>query len=139
EVGGALRDALGNPPLTAGARLTGFPASLSYTQTVAAGDGTEVTDPLGHVWSYFADDQGRLVRMLAPADASGARQDMRYDYDADGNVIRITDGNGNAVERSYDANGNLLESRDAAGNTVRYSYGEHNLLLAQSVYRTPDP
>src|SRR5215813_3923327 len=50
----ALRAALGNPPLTAGAQLTGFPPSLSFTQTTTVNVPDSYTVQAGDTWATIA-------------------------------------------------------------------------------------
>src|SRR5262245_25738206 len=117
----SITDALG--------RVTG----VSYN---IASRTTTVTDPLGQTTILGYDTAGRLTSVSVPA-AGG--QQMAYAYDAAGNVASVTDAQGNAVIFGYDANGNRIYERDAAGNVVERVYGLGNQLLAETVYRVPDP
>ena len=120
----ALQDALGNPTLSTGLKLT-VPMTLTY------GDGegtlylqTDIEDALGHVTTYEQDEDGRLTAVLSPT-VGGSRLETRYAYDTDGIVTSITqdpDGLNRVTALSYDANGNLLSSRDGLGNTITRTY-----------------
>ena len=138
----ALQDALGNPTLSTGLKLT-VPMTLTYGE----GEGstvylqTDVEDALGHVTTYEQDEEGRLTAVLGPTVGS-ARLETRYTYDNDGNVTSIAqdpDGLNRVTALSYDANGNLLSSRDDLGNTITRTYNSNNQLLTERAFscRTP--
>ncbi|WP_332605347.1 RHS repeat-associated core domain-containing protein [Acinetobacter sp. ESBL14] len=81
-------------------------------------------------------------------------QDIRYEYDGNGNVIRQIDSlgrvttysydannhltqekrpDGSIIQSSYDAQGNIISVKDGKGNTTSYTYdGFGNLLTSQS-------
>ncbi|EJM49994.1 RHS repeat protein, partial [Pseudomonas sp. GM48] len=94
---------------------------------------TDVLNGLGQQWSYIYDASDRLIEVQTPA-VNGQRLSTRYAYDLDGNVIKITDGRGNAVTYQYDANGNALLERDATGATVARTYNADNQLLNEIRY-----
>ncbi len=108
-----------------------------YTYDTAARQ-TTLTDALGRRTVVDYDDAGRLVRMSALSRAV-TLQTAAYAYNAAGDVVRITDGDGNAAAFDYDGNGNQTYQRDAAGNTVTRTYNAQNRVLTESVYATPDP
>ncbi|WP_349735280.1 scabin-related ADP-ribosyltransferase [Pseudomonas jessenii] len=96
---------------------------------------TDVLNGLGQQWSYIYDTSDRLIEVQTPA-VNGQRLSTSYAYDLDGNVIKITDGRGNAVTYQYDANGNALLERDATGATVARTYNADNQLLNEIRYST---
>lgn len=101
---------------------------------------TDVTNALGQVTTYHYDAQGRVSQIQSPAlVASGQRLSTTYSYDADDNLTRIIDANGNASSFEYDSRGNLTRQRDGAGNVVEYSYTSNNLLQSKTVFLLPDP
>jgi len=53
----------------------------------------------------------------APPNASAGR-DIAYEYDADGNLISVTDPLGNTARYGYNADGLLTQRTDARGNVV---------------------
>ncbi|HEX7183230.1 MAG TPA: RHS repeat-associated core domain-containing protein [Thermoanaerobaculia bacterium] len=98
-----------------------------------------ILDPLGRqaVRNEY-DEHGRLV---SHTDASGntiryahdlaARHEIvtdrlgrqtLYEYDASGNVVRVTAPDGAVTQSTYDAQNNKLTETDALGNTTRYTY-----------------
>ncbi|MBX8528743.1 glycohydrolase toxin TNT-related protein [Pseudomonas cichorii] len=94
---------------------------------------TDVLNGLGQQWSYFYDANDLLIEVQTPA-VNGQRLSTRYSYDLDGNVIRITDGRGNAITYQYDANGNTILERDAGGTTVVRIYNSNNQQLNEIRY-----
>ncbi|MFC4314280.1 hypothetical protein ACFPN2_34770, partial [Steroidobacter flavus] len=139
--GSALQAAMGNPALTTGALLSGFPASLDIGSTTPSGQiQTDVQDALGLVTRYIHDTSGRLTSVLSPA-VNGTRMETRYAYDADGNVTSITEdptGLNRVTTFGYDANGNLTLTRDSLGNTITRTYDSNNQLLTETTYAGRD-
>lgn len=102
---------------------------------------TNVTDALGRTTTYTIDHASRLSSVLAPA-VNGVRVETRYAYDADGNLISVTEdpnGANRVTTFAYDANGNLTRSVDALGNTVIRTYDRDNQLSTETTYLVPDP
>jgi len=102
-----------------------------------AGDLYQVADALGHVSTMVAyDKNGRVVRSQ---DSNNVITDLTYtprgwlktrtvggatttiDYDAVGNVIKITDADGVFVGYTYDAAHRLTDITDAVGNHIHYT------------------
>lgn len=107
----------------------------------AAGNQVSVTSALGRVDRQEYDSLNRLKRTLQ--DVGGIGADSRFKYDADGNVVEVTDpkglkttyarnGFGEVVTQTspdtgvttftYDSVGNVLTRTDARGVTANYSY-----------------
>ncbi|MBB6091183.1 YD repeat-containing protein [Povalibacter uvarum] len=98
---------------------------------------TDVVDALGHVWSFFYDDQDQLIEMRSPApQANAERLSTKYEYNDAGDVWRIIDARGHAVVYEYDQNGNRTLERDALGNTVSRTYNAQNQVLTETRRRT---
>lgn len=113
--------------------------ALNQTSTFAYGAGfTTVTDPLGLVTRYDYDAAGQLTQITAPAVA-GVAASKQFAYNASGDVVSMTDGEGRSVAFQYDANGNQVLQRDSAGNTVTRTFDARNQLLTETMYRQPDP
>ncbi|HET8748663.1 MAG TPA: hypothetical protein VFM98_23920, partial [Ramlibacter sp.] len=110
-------------------RTTTFTYALGFTT---------VTDAQGLVTRYDVDASGRLTKITAPAPG-GTTPTQRFAYNAKGDVISVTDGQGRTVSFGYDANGNQVLQRDATGNTVTRTFDASNQLLTESVYLVPDP
>jgi len=107
----------------------------------AAGNQVSVTSALGRVDRQEYDSLNRLKRTLQ--DVGGIGAESRFKYDADGNVVEVTDpkglkttyarnGFGEVVTQTspdtgvttftYDSAGNVLTRTDARGVTANYSY-----------------
>jgi RHS repeat-associated protein len=84
----------------------------------AAGNPTKVTDAAGRETGYSYDAAGRLT---AVAYSEEATPDASFEYDADGNVVAISDGTGKS-SFAYDQLGRLTRSENGNGETVEYSY-----------------
>ena len=95
-----------------------------------------MTDPLGFNTLFDYDALGQLLKVAAPPIGGDSSS---FVYTATGDLSRVTDGEGRAVDMTYDANGNQTSQRDAAGNMVTRTFDAHNQLLTETVYATPDP
>ncbi|EUJ10302.1 Rhs family protein [Methylophilaceae bacterium 11] len=118
----------------------GLNNTTTFAYPTSPGNTRTITDAKSQVttltYSTAADSSnGLLIRIQGP---SGSGQDINYVYDANGNVIQMTDSRNNVTKYTYDANGNQTRQEDAAGNTITRSYSATNRLLAETVYATPD-
>lgn len=104
--------------------------------TYAAGY-TTVTDALGLVTRYDYDASSQLTKITAPA-VGGVSPTRQFAYNASGDVVSVTDGEGRTVSYEYDANGNQVLQRDQAGNTVTRTFDARNQLLTETAYVQPD-
>ena len=120
----------------------------------ASGRRTTQIYPNGTNTNYSYDNASRLTRILHQGPTT-AIEDLTYTYDAAGNRISVTRGNGtatllpNAVQAAYDAgneqvqfnastpnltydaNGNLTSRTDVSGTTT-YTWDARNRLIAIS-------
>jgi len=118
-----------------------------------------VTDPNGKATTYSYDTIGRVLTVKAPDDSTATQivylaagctscgggtskvdyiilpegDKIDYDYDADGNLVKISDNAGNSVNFTYDSEGNRIteDIRDASGvlqKTLSYQYDALNRL-----------
>jgi YD repeat-containing protein len=79
---------------------------------------------------YSYDELGNLIQERKPSDsvigANGVNASALVvttkGYDAAGNLIRETDGNGNSTTYEYNAAGQLLKMLDGAGDVTLYAY-----------------
>ena len=126
--------------ITQGSAADGSAQTLTYTYNAGA---TDVTDSAGRTWTCQYDANEQLTAVLAPA-VNGQQQITSYSYDADGNVMRISQAAyaGAAATQdtvfAYDANGNVTLQRDRLGNTVERTYNSANRVLTETTYSTPD-
>lgn len=116
--------------------------AISYTYD-AAHRLTDITDGLGGKIHYTLDamdnrikedilnangivvkTQSRVYDALArlQKDIGAYNQTANYQYDANGNLIKITDANGNATQRVYDTLNRLTRSTDALAGQTNYQY-----------------
>jgi len=99
---------------------------------------TTVTDPMGLSTVYTYDASGQLTVITSPV-AAGVSQTTSFSYTANGDVARVVDSGGHALDMQYDGRGNQILQRDAAGNTLTRTFDVRNQLLTETVYLTPDP
>jgi RHS repeat-associated protein len=103
------------------------------------GEVTEVTDPLGRKTTKEYDDAGNLTsvtdalgrtstyrydpanRLLEKTYSDGTTPDVEYEYDADGNRIKMVDGTGTSAYH-YDELDRLTEATDGHGDSTGYEY-----------------
>jgi len=100
----------------------------------AAGNTTAEIDELGHRTVYVYDELNRLERMTE-ADPDGPGGPLGspvtlYDYDARGNLKKITDPQNNTTEYAYDELNRISIVTDADLNTTQYIYDEHGNLAS---------
>ena len=122
---------------------------ISYTETISAGVTRTTTlsyetDAQGNKFTRVRDAQlqdtllyydakGQLTKTVAPQPVAGAgAATVSYAYNADGDVVSVTDALGNTTTFTYDSNGNVLTETDSFGNTVTRSYGAKNELLRET-------
>lgn len=70
------------------------------------------------ITTYQYDAQGRLTNQFGNC----CGYDVKFEYDANNNVTKRTDANGNATTYTYDAKGNVLKEIDPDGNAEIYTY-----------------
>ena len=78
------------------------------------------------VTTYGFNEPGLLI------SATRANHSLLYEYDANGNVAKFIDYNGNSTTYSYDANGNVLTQTDAIGHTQNYTYNTYNRVTSET-------
>ena len=83
-----------------------------------AGNLTSVTDPEGRTTSYSYDAANRLTEIRY---SDGKTPTVKYEYDADGNRTKMTDGTGTSTY-SYNQLDQLTETTDGHGDTTSYEY-----------------
>ena len=84
----------------------------------AAGNLEETEDALERTVGYSYDKAGRLTEIDYSEEAT---HDIGYEYDEDGNVVKISDGTG-TTSRTYDQLGRLTEVENGNGEVVEYAY-----------------
>lgn len=99
----------------------------------------ELIDPLGRKTTNGFDDAGNLISTVDPAEreisysydtadrltaidySEAATPDASFEYDADSNLVGMSDGSGES-SFSYDQLGRLTRSEDGHGEVVEYGY-----------------
>jgi RHS repeat-associated protein len=117
------------------------PLSRKTTQSFDSGGNLEtVVDPLERVTSYAYDPADRLESIDYSSEAT---PDSSFEYDEDGNLVRMVDGSGESTF-VYDQLGQLEEVTNGHGDTVAYDYnlaGEQESIVypnGKAVKRTFD-
>ncbi len=107
------------------------------------GEVTEITDPLGRKTTKEYDNAGNLETLTDPAKrtttytydpanrltetsySDGKTHAIKYEYDADGDRTKMTDGTGTTIYE-YDQLDRLTVSKDGHGDIVKYEYNLDN-------------
>jgi YD repeat-containing protein len=122
---------------------TGSSRTLTYdafnrvvNQTDAQGWSTQFVyaDNLNNLvkWTYSPngvttiDASNHHGELTAQVNFSDSFKSTGYQYDKNGNLTQVTDGNGHAVNHLYDDANRLIESRDENGIATRYTYDKAN-------------
>ena len=79
------------------------------------------TDAQGNQIRYEYDAAGQLI---ASVDGNGNRTE--YEYDELGRQVAVTDGEGNVTRTEYDKAGNVVATVDGLGNRTEYGFDERD-------------
>ncbi|QJD99468.1 LysM peptidoglycan-binding domain-containing protein [Massilia forsythiae] len=93
-----------------------------------AGTQTTVTDKDGTITRYDFNGNGQILHMEM-AGTNAASLHTYFEYDAQGNVTKMVEPNGNTITRRYDARGNATNESDSTGRVFVRTYSDNNLLL----------
>jgi YD repeat-containing protein len=128
-------EAFGTPEVYRIKTLTdglGVTTTLDYD---TAGRTTHVTnDALGTTTSYTYDFKNQLVGMASATLSDGSRISQGFEYDYQGNVTAVIDGNGQRTDYMYDTHGNRVWERNAEGHVVVRRYDAAYQLIAETRY-----
>ncbi len=137
------RDALGR--VTAEVDYWGQSRSYDYD---AAGNVLAVIDPLGRQVNYKCDPVGRVILKLLP---NGTEESFAYDangnliatendhgaisreFDAEGRLIKETQGESFSLENRYDTAGNRVARVASSGNLVECAYDRANQVASMTI------
>lgn len=101
----------------------------------AAGRPTSFKDPNNVVTTLVYDVQGRLdTSTTAPGTSFEAI--TNYDYDANGNLTKVTLPNGVVMEYSYDNAQRLTGMKDALSNTTTYTLDAAGNITGEQVHNS---
>jgi RHS repeat-associated protein/uncharacterized repeat protein (TIGR01451 family) len=82
-------------------------------------DAAGIHSSLGPSLTFTRDSTGRITKLTHPDGST-----VLYGYNGAGDLVSVTDENGNVVTFSYDANHNMQVSKGPSGNPIRsVSYG----------------
>ena len=84
-----------------------------------------VTDPNGHIMSYYYDVNWNLTEILD--NAFGKHVD--YTYDSAGKMTTKKDQLSNVTSYAYDENDNMIKITDAMNGTATFSFDMNNRLV----------
>ncbi|AFQ50591.1 RHS repeat-associated core domain-containing protein [Burkholderia cepacia] len=105
--------------------------SLGYTTTLQTDDRDMPVariDPLGGVWSYRYDAQGRTSTETDPAGRT-----TTWKYDIHGNLLARTLPDGSVVRAEYDATHHPVQVTDSGGRQWRCKWDECGNLLERTL------
>lgn len=92
--------------------------TVSYNYELRRTYLVETVSGVDQITTYEYDAQGRLTRQFGNC----CGYDVAYEYDANNNIRRRIDANGNATTYTYDTRGNVLAEIDPDGNAETYTY-----------------
>jgi RHS repeat-associated protein len=120
-------------------QIDGNKHKTTYVRNVL-GEVIEVKDPLGRVKTMEYDAAGNLIGVVDAAkrkttysydpanrlkevsySESKTTPSVKYEYDADGNRVKMSDGSGTTTY-TYDILGRLVQTTNGGGATVGYEY-----------------
>jgi YD repeat-containing protein len=101
---------------------TAVAATTAYVYD-SVGNVTVTYDPASHVWIRTYDAVGRVLTITAPVDSNSANDLITTnEYDAFGDLVRVSDRRGNSTFNYYDSLGRLTLQSDAEGYVTQTSY-----------------
>ncbi len=112
--------------------------TYNYGLDDANGNYTEVVRANGETTRFYFNSDNQLTRVQSPA-VNGQPLITTYGYRNDGELDWVEDPSGNRTVFEYDAKGNQIYSRDSLGNVIERIYSNHDLILNETIYLTPDP
>lgn len=139
----STKDALGNETtFSYDTYSTGFGNLIGITDALGnvtsnvyhgvTGEQLSTTDARGTVTTYTRDEMDRvLTETTTRTDHNGVQHSLitSYEYDANGNVITVTDPLGNITRTEYNEIGKQSATVDALGNRTEYEYDDRGHLV----------
>lgn len=97
------------------------------------GDGSTFTFNPGGDGVNYTSPPGAHMRLVKGADGAHTlvRHDnnLLYQFDAQGRLLRLAESNGNALTLTYDSKGRLSQVTDPAGKAITFAYSEAGYLI----------
>lgn len=113
----------------AGGRYTA--PSGFYTGLTKNADGSfSERDKSGNQVRYSTPDQQKIARMTELSDRNGNR--MRFEYNGQGQLIRVLDTFGRPIVYRYNSERRLAEVEDFTGRKIRFEYDRNGDLVAET-------
>src|SRR5262249_8380580 len=98
------------------------------------------TDPIGNVTEYLYDADLQGVQITIGAQLAPAlRRVLKFGRDEEDQLIVHTDALGKVSSMTYDAPGNVVSVTDADGNKTDYEYDKKNRLVRETKPTVIDP
>ncbi len=107
----------------------------SVTQSLYTTNGLlkRVTDPVGNVTEYLYDANLQQVQITVGAQLAAAlRRVLKFSYDEENQLVSQADALGFVTRRAVDAPGNVVSVTDANGNATRFDYDRNNRLVKET-------
>jgi RHS repeat-associated protein len=92
--------------------------TITYNATSLTTHVTELIGTTNQVTSYKFNNDGNLIQKTGNC----CGYNVKYEYDQDKNVSKLTDADGNVYTYTYDNRGNMLSETDPLNHTSLYSY-----------------
>lgn len=99
---------------------------------------TQVIHPEGNTDEFAFDERDFMFRATkgATGPRGGTPSTRSYDYDANGNLVAITDARGNPIDRELDGHDRMTRVVDQVGNTVEHFYDPTSQVV-RTLHRGP--
>ena len=107
-------------------RVDGVPQTTSYAYDTS-GNLTQETDATGHLTTYGYDANGNRLRQTTTRTLPGGATETletRYEYDANGRLLKAIDPDGTFMRSVYDPLGRQVEAFDKLGHKSSSEYDE---------------
>lgn len=107
----------------------------AVTQSLYLSNGLlkRVTDPVGNITEYLYDANLQQVQITIGAQlAATLRRVLKFSYDEENQLVAQTDAMGFITRKTLDAPGNVVSVTDANGNTTQYDYDRNNRLVKET-------
>ena len=102
------------------------------------GNITSITTPEGFKTLLFYDASDRLIKIIRE-DGKDIKRVTAYEYDAAGNLVKLTDCNGNSIKYDYDSMNRRIRITDKEGGVTRLFYDEAGNVIKHVTPQNYDP
>lgn len=117
------------------AKYTGPGGNSTSSSYTTAGQLARYTDTEGKIQRRQYDAMNRLTKLIdpsnaLPAPATGTSGVFSYEYDGEGNLVKLIDPKGGAVTFTYDGQGRLVRRVDTLGQAETIGYDAEGRITA---------